>query len=175
MNQPWALASSMVLLIMPTARSAAGVTMTLAPRNRISLRRSTLNGSAMVITSGYPLAAQTMARPMPVFPLVASITVWPGLSSPDFSAASITPSANRSFTEPSGIEGFNLDEEIDALRPQPIDPHDRRIADRFDDTLIFPSHDAFPNIALFGENIAAQIAALSIASKLTGFSSCGKR
>src|SRR3984885_5618136 len=104
MNQPCALASSTALLIMPTARSAAGVTMTFAPRNRISLRRSTLNGSAMVTTSGYPLAAQTMASPIPVFPLVASITVWPGLSSPDFSAASITPSANRSFTEPRGLK-----------------------------------------------------------------------
>ena len=78
--------------------------MTFAPRKRISLRRSTLNGSAMVTTSGYPLAAQTMARPMPVFPLVASMTVWPGFSSPDFSAASITPSAKRSFTEPSGLK-----------------------------------------------------------------------
>ena len=78
--------------------------MTLAPRNRISLRRSTLNGSAIVITSGYPLAAQTMARPIPVFPLVASMTVWPGLSSPDFSAASITPRANRSFTDPRGLK-----------------------------------------------------------------------
>src|ERR1700689_40459 len=104
MNQPCASASSMVLLIMPTARSAAGVTMTFAPRNRISLRRSTLNGSAMVITSGYPFAAQTMARPIPVFPLVASTTVCPGLSSPDFSAASITPKADRSFTEPRGLK-----------------------------------------------------------------------
>src|SRR5664279_2493236 len=104
MYQPCALASSMVLLIMPKARSAAGVTMTFAPRNRMSLRRSTLNGSAMVITNGYPLAAQTMARPIPVFPLVASMTVWPGLSSPDFSAASITPRANRSFTEPRGLK-----------------------------------------------------------------------
>src|ERR1035437_2220039 len=104
MYQPCALASSMVLLIMPIPRSAAGVIMTFAPRNRMSLRRSTLNGSAMVITSGYPLAAQTMARPIPVFPLVASMTVWPGLSSPDCSAASMTPSANRSFTEPSGLK-----------------------------------------------------------------------
>jgi|SRR5450631_3497814 len=73
-------------------------------RDALSLRRSTLNGSAIVITSGYPSAAQTMARPIPVFPLVASMTVWPGLSSPDFSAASITPRANRSFTEPRGLK-----------------------------------------------------------------------
>src|ERR1043166_650562 len=45
---------------------------------------------------------------MPVLPLVASITVWPGLSAPDFSAASITPSARRSFTEPSGLNASIL-------------------------------------------------------------------
>src|SRR5450755_5093214 len=45
-----------------------------------------------------------MARPIPVFPLVASTTVWPGLRSPDLSAASITPRAKRSFTEPSGLK-----------------------------------------------------------------------
>ena len=108
MNQPCAAASSSIFLIMPTARSAAGVTITLAPRKRISLRRSTLKGSAMVTTSGYPLAAQTMARPMPVLPLVASMTVWPGFSAPDFSAASITPSARRSLTEPSGLKASTL-------------------------------------------------------------------
>ena len=36
-----------IIFGMPTARSAAGVITTLAPRKRISLRRSTLNGSAM--------------------------------------------------------------------------------------------------------------------------------
>src|ERR1700760_3012771 len=45
---------------------------------------------------------------MPVLPLVASTTVWPGFSSPDFSAASITPSARRSFTEPSGLKASTL-------------------------------------------------------------------
>ena len=45
-------ASSSNFLIMPTARSAAGVRTTLAPRKRISLRRSTLNDSAMIRTSG---------------------------------------------------------------------------------------------------------------------------
>src|SRR5688572_20183052 len=44
-----------------------------------------------------------MARPMPVLPLVASITVCPGLSLPVRSPSSITPSASRSFTEPSGL------------------------------------------------------------------------
>src|SRR5262249_24793452 len=49
-----------------------------------------------------------MASPMPVLPLVASITVWPGFSSPLRSAASITPSASRSFTEPSGLKASSL-------------------------------------------------------------------
>src|SRR5262245_55452118 len=49
-----------------------------------------------------------MARPMPVLPLVASITVWPGFSSPDFSAASMTPSASRSLTEPNGLKASIL-------------------------------------------------------------------
>src|SRR5687767_12892253 len=88
---------------MPMARSDAGVITTLAPRKRISLRRSTLKLSAMVTTSGYPFCAHTMARPMPVLPLVASITVCPGLSLPVRSPSSITPSASRSFTEPSGL------------------------------------------------------------------------
>src|SRR4051812_16060638 len=45
---------------------------------------------------------------MPVLPLVASITVWPGLSSPDRSAASITPNARRSLTDPSGLNASIL-------------------------------------------------------------------
>ena len=40
---------------------------------------------------------------MSVLSLVASTTVCPGLSSPFLSASSITPSASRSFTEPSGL------------------------------------------------------------------------
>src|SRR5262249_23485892 len=88
--------------------SAAGVSTTLAPRNRMSLRRSTLKVSAIVTISGYPFAAQTIARPIPVLPDVASITVCPGLSSPDFSAASMTPSASRSLTDPSGLNASIL-------------------------------------------------------------------
>ena len=42
----------MVFFTIPTARAAAGVMTTLAPRNRISLRRSMLKVSAMVTTSG---------------------------------------------------------------------------------------------------------------------------
>src|SRR5262249_18209030 len=49
-----------------------------------------------------------MASPMPVLPLVASMQVCPGLSCPDWSAASMTPSARRSFTDPRGLKASIL-------------------------------------------------------------------
>src|SRR5580704_491757 len=49
-----------------------------------------------------------MASPMPVLPLVASITVCPGFNCPDCSAASMTPSASRSLTEPRGLKASIL-------------------------------------------------------------------
>src|SRR3984885_13429592 len=107
-NQPCVFASSTAFATMPVPRPAAGVITTLAPRNRINFRRSTLNVSAMVTTSGYPFAAHTMARPIPVFPLVASTTVWPGFSFPVFSASSITPRARRSLTDPRGLKASIL-------------------------------------------------------------------
>ncbi len=45
-----------------------------------------------------------MASPIPVLPLVASMTVWPGFRVPSFSACSMTPSARRSLTEPIGLK-----------------------------------------------------------------------
>ena len=54
------------------AASAAGVRMTLAPRPRMILRRSTENESAMVATKGWPVAAHTIASAIPVLPLVGS-------------------------------------------------------------------------------------------------------
>src|SRR5215213_5160578 len=52
----------------------------------------------------YPLAAQTNASAMPVFPLVAStIVVRPGSIRPSASAASIIATPMRSLTEPPGL------------------------------------------------------------------------
>src|SRR5215211_1314696 len=45
-----------------------------------------------------------MANPMPVLPLVASTTVWPGLRSPRRSASSMMLIAKRSLTEPAGLK-----------------------------------------------------------------------
>ena len=49
-----------------------------------------------------------MASPMPVLPLVASTTVWPGLRAPARSAASITLSASRSLTDDAGLKNSAL-------------------------------------------------------------------
>src|SRR6476620_3814992 len=45
---------------------------------------------------------------MPVLPLVASTTVWPGASAPLRSAASITARAMRSLTEAIGLKDSSL-------------------------------------------------------------------
>ena len=79
MNHPLASASSRHLVTIPMPLSSLGVRMTLAPRKRISFRRSTEKVSTITETKGYPRAAQTIASPIPVFPEVASITVnWYG-------------------------------------------------------------------------------------------------
>ena len=39
------------------------------------------------------------------------------------------------------VEGFNLDEQIDAFGREFVDPHDRRIADRSENIFIFTGHD----------------------------------
>jgi hypothetical protein len=57
----------------------------------------------MTATNGWPVTAQTMARPVPVLPLVSSTTAWPGRSRPSAVASSIMRSAMRSFFEPPGL------------------------------------------------------------------------
>ena len=70
---------------------------------------------------------------MPVLPLVASITVWPGFSAPlafgrldDAQGQPVLDRAHR-------IEGLELDEELDALAARACDLDDRRVADRLKD------------------------------------------
>ena len=49
------------------------------------------------------MIAAAIARAMPVLPLVASISVSPGLMSPRSCACVIIDNAGRSFTEPAGL------------------------------------------------------------------------
>ena len=54
------------------------------------------------------MTAATSAKPTPVLPLVGSISVPPGLSAPDASAASTIASAMRSLTDPPGLKYSTL-------------------------------------------------------------------
>ena len=54
------------------------------------------------------MAAQTIASPTPVLPLVASTTVWPGFSVPSRSAASMMLIASRSLTEAAGLKNSHF-------------------------------------------------------------------
>jgi hypothetical protein len=72
---------------------------------------------------------------MPVLPLVASMTVWPGLSCP----LGLFDHAERQtiFDRAERIECLDLGIEIDAVRREPVDLDDRSIADGFQDVLKF--------------------------------------
>ena len=65
-----------------------------------------VSGSVSMVL--YPFAAATAASPIPVFPLVGSMIVAPGFSTPFSSASSIIASAIRSFTDPAGFRYSSL-------------------------------------------------------------------
>ena len=77
-----------------------------------------------------PCCAQTIARPMPVLPLVASITVWPGFERA--AALGVLDDAEREpvLDRAHRIERLDLDVELDVRRRELVDAHDRRAADR---------------------------------------------
>ena len=68
------------------------------------MRRSRLIVSGMVSTHRYPRAAHTIARAIPVLPLVGSTTMVSGLIRPAFSAASIIATPMRSLTLADGLK-----------------------------------------------------------------------
>ena len=96
--------NSFAFAIAPFIPALPSVKTTLAPYAFNKLRRSTLIVSGIVMIALYPLAAATDAIPIPVFPLVGSINVAPGLINPFFSASSIIFFAIRSFTLPAGLK-----------------------------------------------------------------------
>ncbi len=99
---------SSALEMAPVIPSLPGVRTTSAPKAAMRRRRSTLIVSGMVMTRRYPLAAQTIERPMPVLPEVGSTTYIPGRRWPSRSAASIMDRATRSFTECMGLKDSSL-------------------------------------------------------------------
>ena len=64
--------------------------------------------SLSTITTLYPRTAPTMARPIPVFPLVGSMMVPPGFRSSRLSASRTMLIAIRSFTLPPGLNCSSL-------------------------------------------------------------------
>ncbi len=80
---------------------------TTAPRAAIWRARSLLFPFDMTATKGCPRAAHTMARPVPVLPLVSSTTSWPGRSRPSAAPGGRSP-------ERSGPSGSTPDSDTPA-------------------------------------------------------------
>ena len=83
----------------PAMPCAPSVSTRLAPNALSTLRRSTDMVSGMVSVMGYPRAAATKARAIPVLPLVGSISALPGFRMPRFSASHTMDAPIRHFTE----------------------------------------------------------------------------
>src|SRR5215813_291951 len=79
-----------------------------APYIRSSVTRSLDTFSGITQTSRYPRSLATMARLMPVLPLVGSKIVSPGRNRPSASAARTIHSAARSLTLPVGLRSSSL-------------------------------------------------------------------
>ena len=94
--------------IAPFIPLAPSVSSSSAPYAFKNLRRSTLMVSGITSITLYPSAAPTIAKPIPVLPLVGSIIVDPALISPRFLASSSIASAARSFTEPDGLKNSSF-------------------------------------------------------------------
>src|ERR1019366_8897550 len=87
----------------PAIPSEPSVRIRLAPSALSTLRRSTDMVSGMVSVMGYPRAAATKARAIPVFPLVGSMSALPGFRMPRFSASQPIEAPIRHFTEYAGL------------------------------------------------------------------------
>src|SRR5689334_16889556 len=87
---------------------AAGEKMISAPYMRSNCTRSLDTFSGITHTSRYPRSLATMAREMPVLPLVGSRIVSPGRSRPAASAERTIHSAARSFTDPVGLRSSSF-------------------------------------------------------------------
>ena len=87
---------------------SAGVNISFAPSSINIFLLSTDIDSGIVKISLYPLAAQTNAKPIPVFPEVGSIIVVFLLIKPSFSAFSTIAKPILSFTEDVGLKNSSL-------------------------------------------------------------------
>ena len=73
---------------------------------------------------------------MPVLPLVASMTVWPGFSSPRLLGALDDGARHAVLDRAHRIERLDLDVDVHARRRELAEPHERRVADRLEDVVV---------------------------------------
>ena len=88
----------------PSMPLSDGVIISSAPKAFISICFSIENFSGITMISLYPFSKAASARPIPVFPAVASIMVEPGFKSPSFSAVSIISMPILSLILPPGFK-----------------------------------------------------------------------
>src|SRR5215470_10055250 len=100
-----ASSNSFARRIDPLLPSSAGVNSSAAPYSSSSWRRSILTFSGSTARNRYPRRRASIARAMPVLPLVGSMMIRGvlGKRSPLASASSSIASAMRSLTEPDGL------------------------------------------------------------------------
>ena len=130
----------MALAAEPVARLAPGVRTTLAPRKRISLRRSIGEGLRHDEDERVALLRADHGE---ADAGVAAGELDDGLAGLEFSGPlGVFDHAEGEavFDGAEGIEGLDLDEEVDVRRGQPVDLHDGCIADGFKDVgvVVFP-------------------------------------
>jgi hypothetical protein len=107
------------------------------------LARSVVIVSGIVRMSFRPLAAATNARAMPVLPLVGSIRTVSLLMRPLFRASSIIAIADAVLDAREGVEELELEQDL-GLRAVggcgAVEAHERRVADRFGDVVVYLGH-----------------------------------
>ena len=77
---------------------------------------------------------------MPVLPLVASMTVWPGFSAPRALGALDDGERQAVLDRAHRVEGLDLDVDVDAGRRELVEPDERGVADGVEDVVV-AGHD----------------------------------
>ena len=71
-----------------------------------------------------------------MLPLVASMTVWPGLSAPRALGVLDDGARHAVLDRAHRVEGLELDVDVDARRRELVEAHHRRVADGVEDVVV---------------------------------------
>jgi hypothetical protein len=136
-------ASSSALAIAPFMPFAPSVRTRRAPRTLRILRRSVVIVSGIVRMSFRPRAAATNASAMPVLPLVGSIRTVSLLMRSALQGVVDHREADAVLDARERVEELELEEDL-RLRAvggrRPVEAHERRVADRFGDVVVYLGH-----------------------------------